>query len=391
MVSTLQTPTQTQLPTPNTGKEFPLGEMPADLLLDVTDFLPTESAAALSLCCKGLQNTLGNRRLSKIRTSQEDNGALLELLAVDMPNKVACSYCGKLHDIGDTERFAGPFYTSPNEDSDQPSKRLPKCVLQDLASDICSVSSQHVVSHSEDSHCGISLNFGTALFKMVMKRYHQQLEYKPLLDLMSGKIAMNVLRSGFYWLSKEECRIVKGRLLHRLQIAYFWDGWNNPFRGGRGPERNLPLKVICSHGSWWWRDLERKDVSENRRCGVCHTEYRWDIKNYQSLGRTILLTRWKDLGEGPDSEVFKTQFRERVVGVGDLYDRSISSAFEGGKEYQIDSLMTPENRRRLLTLQTRLYIGELPTIKRILDINHVSYGKGRFRRPKSWSIDDWES
>jgi hypothetical protein len=64
---------------------------------------------------------------------------------------------------------------------------------------------------------------------------------------------------------------------------------------------NPPYATICPH-------IKLRASMHNigfgaGRCQDCRTEYRIDFKFYDGKGLVMFLTRWKDLGDGPESEV----------------------------------------------------------------------------------------
>jgi hypothetical protein len=92
------------------------------------------------------------------------------------------------------------------------------------------------------------------------------------------------------------------------------------------------------------------------QCKFCATEFRVDLEYFDAVGRVILFTRWKNLGEGRSP--LDHQWRSHLVGPGgSTCERvyfpagSICAAFEGaGEAFEIDSLMTPEFRKELEVL-----------------------------------------
>lgn len=90
----------------------PLGQLPRELLIYITKFLPTASTALFALSCKTIYFLLLPRCSStwKAWTSSSPGGAEFErflgVLERDLPKYIACHYCNRLHTIAK----AHPYY-----------------------------------------------------------------------------------------------------------------------------------------------------------------------------------------------------------------------------------------------------------------------------------------
>ncbi|PVH72262.1 hypothetical protein DL98DRAFT_596176 [Cadophora sp. DSE1049] len=113
-----------------------LFELPAEVLLVITDHLPTSSAAALLLCCHAFSQKLGNKKILQInrapwvpytewfRSSRErpspspeeiERQAFLQLLDRDSFETVYCYFCKKLHRPELTNSWrTGPYIYIPD-------------------------------------------------------------------------------------------------------------------------------------------------------------------------------------------------------------------------------------------------------------------------------------
>lgn len=69
-----------------------LSKVSQEILIYIMDYLHPESAVALSLACKHLLYSLGTRHFAKMCSSTHKL-AVLELLAIDLQDQVACSAC----------------------------------------------------------------------------------------------------------------------------------------------------------------------------------------------------------------------------------------------------------------------------------------------------------
>jgi hypothetical protein len=109
-----------------------------------------------------------------------------------------------------------------------------------------------------------------------------------------------------------------------------------------------------------------------KRCQECRTEYRIDFKYYEGHGLAMFLTRWKDLGPGPESEVWMQHLPPRVASLRALFtsqtsmglqtkvedqphDGDLSSAFGDGDDFKFDSLLTSGNRAELFRFQKQCW------------------------------------
>jgi len=325
-----------------------LNKAPVDILLYIMDYLPSESAVAFSLSCMQLKCLLGTQHFLKVASSTKDTLALLNLLALDLPNHIVCYACKRLHNMQNLRRYNSATYSAGSTTYQYDSLRFPACVSQDR----------------NNNTYAISNLLGTTAFKMAIKRYHQQPECTKLLKVMSSK-EVKIMETGDYIRQfREECRVFQGSLIHRLQSVHFSrKGLNTPFR------RNLPSEMICPHIKF--RTSEHSIGSGVRRCQECRTEYRIDFKHYDGHGLAMFFTRWKDLGAGPEGEVWaqhlpsraslRTLFTSRVRAQTSAglqtqlevrpQDGDLSSAFGDGDDFKFDSLLTSGNKAELSRFQ----------------------------------------
>jgi hypothetical protein len=324
-----------------------LNKVPVDILLQIMDYLPSESAVAFSLSCMYLKCLLGTQHFLRVTSSTEDTLALLNLLALDLPNHVVCSACKRLHNMQNLRRYNSATYSAGSTTYQYDSLRFPACVSQDR----------------NNNTCAITNLFGATAFKMAIKRYHQQPECTELLKIMSSKATKTIEIRDYVRQFREECRVVQGCLMHRLQSVYISHKCltTTPFR------RDPPSEIICPHIKF--RTSEHNIGSGVRRCQECRTEYRIDSRYYDSYGWAIFFTRWKDLGTGPEGEVWTQHLPPRAASLGALFasqvwaqtsggqlearpqDRDLSSAFEDGNDFRFDSLLTSGNKAELFRFQ----------------------------------------
>jgi hypothetical protein len=314
------------------------------------DYLPSESAVAFSLSCMHLKRLLGTQNFLRVITSTKDTLALLNLLALDLPNQVVCSACKRLHDMQNLQRYNSATYSAGSTIFQYDSLRFPACVSQDRDNDT------YVITKL----------FGSTAVKMAIKRYHQQPECTKLLKIMSSKAAETIERRHYVQQFREECRIIQGCLIHRLQSVYIPRKCLGtlPFR------HDPPFEKICPHIKF--RTSEHNIGSGMRRCQECRTEYRIDFKYYDGHGLAMFFTRWKDLGAGPDGEVWTQHLPSRVASLRAAFTGQVraqtsvelqnqlevrpqagdlSSAFEDSDDFKFDSLLTSANKAELFRFQ----------------------------------------
>ncbi|KUJ13591.1 uncharacterized protein LY89DRAFT_160375 [Mollisia scopiformis] len=251
--------------------------LPLDILLCIVAFLPAESAVALSLTCKQLKHLLWDDHSPTLGSSPKAKVALLELLALDLPNFIACSPCGRLHDIENVLWYNSSTYNY-NPRSRNRENRLPACIQRDQDSDL------------DD----ITYTFGTTAFKMAVKRYHQKPDCKKVLKLMSSRSVYFSKWDEWVVAWREECRVVGGSLMHCWQSVHISSNYSYLASHSVTP-RNVR---ICTHVAF------NGSTKKSGICCRCRTEWRIDSKYYNLRGRAVFLT-WKDLGTGPESEVFR--------------------------------------------------------------------------------------
>jgi len=134
-----------------------LNNIPLDILLCITDYLPPESAVAFFLSCSQFKHLLGTEKFSKLASSTKNTFALLDLLAIDLPNCIMCVPCRRLHKMENLQRNNSATYCAGSTIRQCDSLRLPARVAKDRSDDTSRI---HEL-------------FGMTAFKMAIKRYHQ--------------------------------------------------------------------------------------------------------------------------------------------------------------------------------------------------------------------------
>ena len=260
----------------------PLNRLPLEILLCIVDYLPPESALVFSLSCMQIKRLLGTQHFKKIIFSTKRMLALQNLLALDRPNHVVCSACKCLHNMKNLRRYSRGTYIVGNVIPRYKCSRIPACVQQDENQSISSITNL----------------FGTTAFKMAMQRYHQGAEYKQLLNAMSSKAPQTTQIGEYVRRFSEECRIIQGCLMHRLQSVY-------TARQCLPISRPCmtPLELICPHITLGEHHID----SGLKRCQKCRTQYRIGLRYYHY--GWAFFTRWKDLGPAPEAVLWTKHLR----------------------------------------------------------------------------------
>lgn len=311
----------------------------------IMDHLPPHSAVSFFLSCWHLKDLLGPEKFSKFTSSTDHKLELLDLLAIDLPNSIVCIPCKRLHKMENMQRY---------NMQTQSSLRALACVAKDF----------------RDNFDDISQLFGTTAFKMAVKRHHQQPECTELLSLMSSERAQTAQSGDYVRQSQEECRVIQGHLMHRLQSVRV----SRRSLNGTTFTDDLCPEMICPHIKL--RNSTQESKSGIRRCRKCCTEYSIDYTYFDGHGMAMFFTRWKDLGTGPESGVWKQHLRgDELADLWEGFFRyeaqthnetameghtevesqpqagEIASAFGDGDGPEFDSWLTSGNKSELLVLQ----------------------------------------
>lgn len=176
---------------PNALEFSPLCSLPAEIIIQIPQFLPPESAASFLLCCRPVYSALGHRYLEDLRSKHGLTVLYRERFLItwerDLPDHIVCYYCIKFHAIKKGHRHLpsnSNYFTHF------------KCWKKDY-----------------DSLASLYIH------EMTMKQYRQGLEYSDLLALISLKPATN-FRLGYVAQETAVAKIVNGNLLVREQKRF---------------------------------------------------------------------------------------------------------------------------------------------------------------------------
>lgn len=329
--------------------------LPVEILLCILDLLPPASAVAFSLSCHQLKNIFGTRNSINLALSTEDTLALLELLARGLPNQIVCAPCKRLHAMENMYRYNSASYTCDRRTAQYASMRLPACVSRD-----------------RDGNGNISELFGTAAFKMAMKRYHQEPECTELLEMMSTRKVLSRESNSYAWQFREECCIIQGHLMQQRQSVYI-SRKGLPLSTISSFMNDPPSEFICRHVDF--RTSEYLAGAGVQRCQSCCTRYRIDFMDYDDHGVAMFFTRWKDLGSSPESEIWNQYELRGILQLRYLFTGEVNvrtstrrfqdpplceedflSAFGSDQNFRVDSiLLEPSNKGDLFRLQDNRY------------------------------------
>ncbi|TGO35197.1 hypothetical protein BHYA_0167g00230 [Botrytis hyacinthi] len=219
---------------------------------------------------------------------------------------------------------------------------------------------------------------------MALKRAQHNPACTQLVTMMSSPSVRMINWGKYVRQYREECRIVQGHLMHRLQSVFISNG-HEQHTAFRSPLP--PTEKICTHTRFSPRSFLDAVGFGVMRCEKCPTEYRIDIVYCEGLGWGRFFTRWIDLGSKQEGELWsrhlppteRTQtrrwrdlFEGRVSAKTDMVSQDevevppkageLCCAFEGSKDYKFDSLLTPENKARFLQFR-ELYCRKKQAVK----------------------------
>ncbi|TVY83237.1 hypothetical protein LSUE1_G001187 [Lachnellula suecica] len=295
---------------PNALENSHVAKLPTEILQQIADALPNEAAASFSLSCRHIYLLVGPQYLARLASSKSKTLSFLELLERDLPDQIVCHPCCKLHKTKDAEKYTvGGQLSSSWVDPG----RL-KCLHDDMEALV---------------ELYIHENFRSVVFKMVMKHFRvfgPDAQSRRLLDILSNK------HTTYPWndlLTKEEarCQIQHGSLFVRKRMTF-----HGPCRGvelesidgfpicphleilSRGPlslyiaqlHPYAPDKQLlyCESTSHCKKSL-LPARSELHQCQYCRTEITADIQHPDNSTFDLIITVWKDLGQGPETEEWR--------------------------------------------------------------------------------------
>lgn len=333
-------------------------DVSVDVFECIIDHLPRPSIALLALTCRGFASVLGGRcfRKREFFSSDDEYDAFLELLCIHSLDIIACFDCHRLHTL---EKYCLPGHL--HNSSRNPEQKM------------------RYMSPKWERTMGPSLTHA----KMAIKSYHQDPKSTKILDLISdaGAVIRRARRAfgrppslELLELTRQKFRMVKGSLIHRRQFVWIslstfscdvFDVWPpSAYRevSINDTEASMPGNIfICAH----IRLLPVLTLIPRGRCSICRTEFCSGYEDYNVRGLAFFITIWKDLGSKPGNEVWQQHLpfapfatiddESFWVIQGGPRLKELSSAFENGKTYRFDSLMTHDNQYEMFRQQKILW------------------------------------
>jgi hypothetical protein len=202
-------------------------------------------------------------------------------------------------------------------------------------------------------------NFSSVIFQMAMKLYRQNRDPSELMRILSSETF------AYKTQNTTQTKIVAGSLLLRwLQILIMPDSQSLAV-----PD---PISIkICPHISYIsvrkagferWKFLPIEHWNEPEywerllQCRYCLTEFQITFKSFGDQGKAMIVTNWKDLGEGrtPMDPMWQrhTQFARYSLSKDPIHFEpgSICRAFEGFDHnlFNVDEHVTPDKVKGLL-------------------------------------------
>jgi len=259
-----------------------LGKLPAELFLEIADFLPPESIACFALSCRVICDILGVQCFAAVKQDPSTCYAFLSQLEVDMPDVVTCRPCLRFHAMSNATSYR---YRRRNQ----------LCRSEDLAAFI------PFTLHYE---------FSSTVMQMAMKRSRQGLNVQSLLALLE-MTPRQIHVVPLVCHGQSDVKIVNGHLLfrklHRVELL-------------AGTDLRLPSRLnvrVCPHFSitpskalgcmldlWninkpsWFDPADLRSWQGLAQCKHCTTEFSVEYKWRDEIAMDLAVSVWKDLGGG---------------------------------------------------------------------------------------------
>ena len=278
---------------------MPLNTLPAEVLTEITAFLPTGSVASLALCNKNIWAKIGTQswkdlsnwpqcqRSADMRRLRKEKAALLTFLQLGLTDLIYCSRCQKLC----------------NRNGHNPSNRSHPCIQYTGVLDLV-----YAQGNSRTGAPSKVYSLAYLDLQLLMSHYrslcrNSSQDHQPsapqLAELFNNLRLVAHVEVG----DKGRCvigaKVVDDDLLLRMKTRI-------TFADPKEFEQILMhLPEICQHAPWiWWNNLEWENVHVYQtyngapyRCGYCHTECLATIKKEPQEGKYVVeVCVWKNLG-----------------------------------------------------------------------------------------------
>ena len=324
-------------------------QLPAEVLVFVTDHLTTSSEASFVLTCKLLCHALGTRSWGRLGQKFNEKRRFLSMIALDLPLLAICKNCVKLHNFGGQSFLRRPDNSRCYADDSaySPSRKTFR------------IRYQTVQSIMRDHRLGIKNHLPMMIEKF---RYGQS----HWIRNTWVQLAVQLKPVGHRLLIKQETKSnvdfkriteVKQMLLEKpdrgleFRTAMFkiYQSQFSPasemischMRGGL--DRILSNLFYCAEAhERHVKGCTRPIRSTLYRCPFCATEIQAQICITPNRQCTLVLTSWRDLGSGlaHEDEPFSTHDDERFIPYEPTPDHigCIKKAFEPSEKFKEEDL-----------------------------------------------------
>lgn len=342
----------------------PIYRLHPELIQDLArNFLESFEAALLTICSKAFRYLLGVQYLQICREDLEQKNKLLSVWEKEFPEMVHCVPCTKFHHIS-----TAPYVNL-------------KWNCQSLE--------RHIRPSGPPRD-----RFKFIYIQALLKRYRFGLDIKQYIKALSHEHSSLVYPTGPQFYSLCEMRIVSGELLVRVQDWHFYPA---EVLTRRFPtDVYFPLYLGCFHfedgsvngqlqdllmgKSFDWEFVNRPDhYGGLRQCRFCYTEFQFDIIQFLDLAAerpnklrlhdryiATIKTTWANYGNGdPDVDgkymlQYMDEWQEpRIIIPRTVHNPvtrelgSIRVAFEHGKEFHFESVVSREKKKVMKALLIR--------------------------------------
>ena len=260
--------------------------LPPELIVNIANFLPLESAASLSICCRSTFSAIGTQCLEALRDKPSDCYNFLTLLESQLHSYVLCYYCEKLHSITKAHRHVKSCYSLS-------SKNYLRCWTS---------------HHELETEYFIHSDFSFTVFQMTVKYHRLGNDCSELLNLLSMK-ATTYLHYGYVERRAVSAKIVSGSLFLRDRRIFMipsdrprpvpWDllvALCPHFRKLSTSSFDQQGDIVLPNVAQW--DIPEQHRNELVQCKHCMTEFKISFRSFGKRGNAMFITRWLDLGQG---------------------------------------------------------------------------------------------
>lgn len=177
----------------------------------------------------------------------------------------------------------------------------------------------------------------------------------------------NIIEAGHVWRYISDASIINSSLYIRVQYIVpipselrlnhdFPDGLLFticPHRGGLRRQLDALPTSLWRHSTVTEQENSESYTNSLQQCGKCRTEYQISLKRVEQKQIYIFITKWQELGYGTQ-DIKWAPFARHTSAAVQFEPGSIQGAFEGGKPFVFDSVMTSEDKLNMRRSVERL-------------------------------------